>query len=137
MDLRKSEIPTGTWISYTRDPSNFVARDVYLAAQEQAEGEGKSVEDVLREAREAKGQGGPKRKKTVCKLVGYDSEQKSLRVESIPITGVRASAVFPNQTHSWDIPEVWRGNPIFYVIRPEHDPKNKPKNKPNKKAKRS
>ena len=116
--------PMDTWLSYTRDPSTFVSAKAYQEAKEIAEKKNVDVQVVLQEKR---GMIPGKRKKTVCKIVGVDHERNSLRGESIPISGARASAVFPNQTHSWDIPASWRGNPKYYLIRPEHHPHNKAK----------
>ena len=111
----------GTWVSYTRDPSTYVPRDVFDQALETARGEGVDVQVVLKRDRKSKA----KRKKTLCKVIAYDEEKQIIRVESIPVTGPRASSVFPNQSHSWDIPRTWKGNPKYYLMKPEHDPKNK------------
>ena len=105
----------GTWLSYTRDAS-FLPKEQYEALQQQAIEQKLSLQELIDATPK-------KRKKTVCKIIGYDDETERLRVESIPLTGQRASQVFPNRTHSWDIPAHWRGNPRFYIISPEYDPK--------------
>ena len=107
-----ARLTPGTWVSYTRTPT-FCPPQTYqeIKAQYDANPDGKTLQAMIDAAWH------PRRKKTVCKTVGYDDQAKLIRVESIPLTGKRASEVFPNQTHSWDIPEVWKGDPRFYVIK--------------------
>ena len=114
----------GTWLTYTRQPM-FLPKAQYEEAKKRAQAEAKPLDEIV-EAMKSKL---PARKKTVCRIVGWDDEKERLRVESIPLTGERASTVFPNQTHSWDIPTGWAGKPRFYIVKPEHHPDNKKKKK--------
>ena len=117
-------LPNGTWVTYTRD-SLYLPQKQYDQAREEAKNSGRDLAEVVEAYRKKL----PNRKKTTCKVVGFDAEKDSMRVESIPLSGARASAVFPNQTHSWDIKRGWVGAPKFYVINPEHHPENKKKRK--------
>lgn len=111
----------GTWVSYTRD-STFIPAGDYAELKEQATKSGRALASLISEYW---AKNPPKRKKTVCKVVGYDNEKKALRVESLPMTGQRASTAFPNQTHSWDIPPNWSNAPKYYIVDPAKKAKRK------------
>lgn len=107
--------PHGTWISYTRH-SGYIPHADFAELKTEAKEQGVKLEALVEKYHV---DNPPKRKKTVCKLIGYDPLAKSLRVESLPLSGQRASTSFPNQQHSWEIPELWTGDPKYYLVDPE------------------
>jgi len=109
--------PPETWLTYTREVSTYIAPKEYDAACAEAEAKGVDVDVIIAKIKEDRK---TKRKKTTCKIVGR--EDVAIRVSSIPLSGARASTVFPAKSLSWDIPKAWSGAPRYYIIKPEHHP---------------
>ena len=124
--------PPETWLTYTREVSTYIAPKEYDAACAEAEAKGVDVDVIIAKIKEDRKS---KRKKTTCKIVGHEVGSRTIRVCSIPLSGTRASTVFPAKSLSWDIPLDWSGAPRYYIIKPEHHPATKAAKKKSKKGK--